>query len=177
MSSIGSHRTSLLPASFFNSYVDRRNSAAQSGKGRLLTGPPHTTRHAGPHRAVHQRGQRGQRHFQFFANSFGRPQQRGSFFNQKNIGNASAPFGLMFYLVVVRVAEADSVCKVTSVAGGVAGQRIVVSPSWRGCRKPGQPTLAADAASITRASSPPSNTRDTRDRPNAVHFTITGDQS
>ena len=23
------------------------------GKGRLLTGPPHTTRHAGPHRAVH----------------------------------------------------------------------------------------------------------------------------
>jgi hypothetical protein len=26
---------------------------AQSGKGRLLTGPPHTTRHAGPHRAVH----------------------------------------------------------------------------------------------------------------------------
>jgi len=29
---------------------------AQSGKGRLLTGPPHTTRHAGPHRAVHHQG-------------------------------------------------------------------------------------------------------------------------
>jgi hypothetical protein len=29
---------------------------AQSGKDRLLTGPPHTTRHAGPHRAVHQQG-------------------------------------------------------------------------------------------------------------------------
>ena len=28
--------------------------AAQSGKGRLLTGPPRTTRHAGPHRAVHE---------------------------------------------------------------------------------------------------------------------------
>jgi hypothetical protein len=28
----------------------------QSGKGRLLTGPPHTTQHAGPHRAVHQQG-------------------------------------------------------------------------------------------------------------------------
>ncbi len=32
------------------------STAAQSGKGRLLTGPPHTTRHAGPHRAVHQQG-------------------------------------------------------------------------------------------------------------------------
>ena len=53
------------------------------------------------------RGQRGQRHFQFFANFFGRPQQLGSFFNQKNIGNVSAPFGLMSYLIVVRVAEAD----------------------------------------------------------------------
>ena len=30
--------------------------AVQSGKDRLLTGPPHTTRHAGPHRAVHQQG-------------------------------------------------------------------------------------------------------------------------
>jgi hypothetical protein len=74
------------------------------------------------------RDQRGQRHFQFFANFFGRLQQRGSFFNQKNIGNVSAPFGLMFYLIVVRVAEADSICKVTSVAGGVAGQKIVVCP-------------------------------------------------
>ena len=34
----------------------RSNGDAQSGKGRLLTGPPHTTRHAGPHRAVHQQG-------------------------------------------------------------------------------------------------------------------------
>jgi hypothetical protein len=25
-------------------------------KGRHLTGPPHTTRHAGPHRAVHEQG-------------------------------------------------------------------------------------------------------------------------
>ena len=66
-------------------------------------------------------GQRGQRRFQFFANFFGRPQQLGYFFNKKNIGNVSTPFGLMFYLMVVRVAEADSICKVTSVAGGVAG--------------------------------------------------------
>lgn len=29
---------------------------AESGKGRRLTGPPHTTRHAGPHRAIHQQG-------------------------------------------------------------------------------------------------------------------------
>jgi hypothetical protein len=34
--------------------VSRHVMYAQSGKGRLLTGPPHTTRHAGPHRAVHE---------------------------------------------------------------------------------------------------------------------------
>ncbi len=36
-----------------------RDRAAQSGKGRLLTGPPHTTGHAGPHQAVHQSGAQG----------------------------------------------------------------------------------------------------------------------
>jgi len=34
----------------------RLRNDAQSGKDRLLTGPPHTTRHAGPHRAVHEQG-------------------------------------------------------------------------------------------------------------------------
>ena len=33
-----------------------RHRDAQSGKSRHLTGPPHTTRHAGPHRAVHEQG-------------------------------------------------------------------------------------------------------------------------
>ena len=30
------------------------SNAAESGEDRLLTGPSHTTRHAGPHRAVHE---------------------------------------------------------------------------------------------------------------------------
>lgn len=38
--------------------VSAKRSAAyaQSGKDRLLSGPPHTTRHADPHRAVHEQG-------------------------------------------------------------------------------------------------------------------------
>ena len=62
----------------------------------------------------------------FLARFSGRPQQLGFFFNQKNMGNVSDPFGLISYLVVVDVAEADSICKVTSVAGGVAGRKIGV---------------------------------------------------
>jgi hypothetical protein len=34
----------------------RMPATPQSGKGRLLAGPPHTTRHAGPHRAVQEQG-------------------------------------------------------------------------------------------------------------------------
>ena len=40
----------LCPANAEHGHLN----AAQSGKDRLLTGPPHTTRHAGPHRAVHE---------------------------------------------------------------------------------------------------------------------------
>jgi hypothetical protein len=62
-------------------------------------------------------GERNQSNDQFLASFSGRPQQLGFFFNQKNTGNVSDPFGV----VVVGGAEADSICKVSSVAGGVAG--------------------------------------------------------
>ncbi len=41
---------------YLNTHWGVRAVDAQSGKDRLLTGPPHTTRHAGPHRAVHEQG-------------------------------------------------------------------------------------------------------------------------
>ncbi len=41
-------------------------------------------------------GARGQSNNQFFASFPGRPQQLRIFFNQKNTGNVSDPFGLLF---------------------------------------------------------------------------------
>jgi len=38
------------------SHALRDEHDAQSGRGGLLTRPSHTTRHAGPHRAVHESG-------------------------------------------------------------------------------------------------------------------------
>ena len=72
-------------------------------------------------------GERDRSNYHLLASFSGRPQQPGLFFNQKNTGNVSDPFGV-FYLVVAGGAEADSICKVTSVAGGVAGRKIVVCP-------------------------------------------------
>ncbi len=73
------------------------------------------------------RGERGQSNDWFLAGFSGRPQQPGFFFNQKNTGIVSDPFGV-FYLVVSGGAEADSIWKVTSVTGRVAGRKIVVCP-------------------------------------------------
>ena len=41
------------------------------------------------------KGERGQSNYQFLASFPGRPQQLGIFFNQRNTGNVSDPFGLM----------------------------------------------------------------------------------
>ncbi len=61
-------------------------------------------------------GVKGQSNYQFLA-GFSRlnPQQPGFFFNRKNTGNVSDPFGVFFALSWAGAgAEAHSICKVTS---------------------------------------------------------------
>ncbi|MBL0354677.1 MAG: hypothetical protein WBJ68_14625 [Candidatus Dechloromonas phosphoritropha] len=49
------------------------------------------------HNFLPECGERDQSNFQFLASFSGRPQQLGFFFNQKNTGNVSDPFGVNSY--------------------------------------------------------------------------------